>query len=417
MATSASLANADRALTVLLVGNYETDRQESMQRFANVLAADLPGQGVAAEVCRPTPFFGRLRPSASGFGKWLGYVDKFLLFPVLLKRRTRNLAKRCRAKKSAFLVHICDHSNAIYTRYLGGVSHLVTCNDMLAIRSAHGEIQQNATRWSGQKLQTMILSGLNRAQAVACISEATRGDLLRLSTLAEGQIRVIYMGQNYRYHPLPRAEAWKMIQQKLPNGRGSLSLPLGFPFLLHVGGNQWYKNRIGVLKIYAVLREQLAANGKTDIPKLVMIGPEWIPTMKDFIEQHPELRDEILSLQGVDNEELGALYSAAELLLFPSLQEGFGWPIIEAQACGCRVVTTDKAPMTEVGGESPVYLEPAWLDGEEGLRCAAEAVQDVLVEGSSARGSRVEAGLQNAALFSTEKMIGEYAEFYRRLVG
>ncbi len=417
MAMSASLANADRKVSVLLVGNYETDRQESMQRFANVLAADLPGQGVMVEVCRPTPLFGRLRSSASGFGKWLGYVDKFLLFPLQLKRCTRKLVKRCNAQKNAFIVHICDHSNAIYTRYLGGVRHLVTCNDMLAIRSAHGEIRLNATRWSGQKLQTMILRGLNRAQAVACISEATRGDLLRLSTLAEGQTRVIYMGQNYRYRPLPQAEARKVIRGKLQNESGSMSWSLGFSFLLHVGGNQWYKNRIGVLKIYAALREQFVLNGKKDIPKLVMIGPEWIPTMKNFIELHSELRDEILSLQGVDNEELGALYSAAELLLFPSLEEGFGWPIIEAQACGCRVVTTGKAPMTEVGGGSPVYLDPAWLDNEEGLRRAAEAVHDVLLEDSSAREARVEGGLRNAALFSTEKMIGEYAELYRRLAG
>ena len=411
MATSASLANADRALTVLLVGNYETDRQESMQRFANVLAAELPSRNVTVEVCRPMPFFGRLRPSASGLGKWLGYIDKFLLFPVQLKRRTHNLARQCREKKGAFLVHICDHSNAIYTRYLRGVRHLVTCNDMLAIRSANGEIEQNATRWSGQKLQAMILRGLNRAHEVACISKATRGDLLRLSKLAESQVSVIYMGQNYGYRPLPPNEAMKVSWQKLRNGGESVSRPAGFSFLLHVGGNQWYKNRIGVLKIYATLREQLAVTRKSNIPKLVMIGPGWTSTMKDFIEQNPGLKDEVFSLQDVDNEALGALYSAAELLLFPSLEEGFGWPIIEAQACGCRVVTTGKAPMTEVGGESPVYLDPTLLDAEEGLRRAAEAVRDVLGEDSSAREGRVGAGLRNAALFSTEKMIGEYTNF------
>ena len=60
--------------------------------------------------------------------------------------------------------------------------------------------------------------------------------------------------------------------------------------------------------------------------------------------------------RAVGNEALAALYSGAELLLFPSLEEGFGWPIIEAQASGCRVVTTGKAPMTEVGGNAAFYL-------------------------------------------------------------
>ncbi|WP_198660029.1 glycosyltransferase [Acidithiobacillus ferrivorans] len=59
----------------------------------------------------------------------------------------------------------------------------------------------------------------------------------------------------------------------------------------------------------------------------------------------------------VDNENLRALYSGAALLLFPSLQEGFGWPIVEAQACGCLVATTNRAPMTAVGGQGDIYFD------------------------------------------------------------
>ena len=69
------------------------------------------------------PFFGKIKPSASGLGKWLGYIDKFFLFPLDLRQ----------AVEWADVVHICDHSNAVYTKYLQNVPHLVTCNDLLAI--------------------------------------------------------------------------------------------------------------------------------------------------------------------------------------------------------------------------------------------------------------------------------------------
>lgn len=409
--------NGERALTVLLIGNYEIDQQESMQRFANVLAENLPRQGVAVEVCRPTPFFGLLRPSASGIGKWLGYLDKFLLFPVRLTRRMRECKKRHGGNSDRLIIHICDHSNAFYTRYLRGVGHLVTCNDMLAIRSAKAEIRQNPTRWSGRILQAMILRGLNRAHTIACISEATRRDVLRLSTQSSNRVRVVHMGQNHQYKPVPRLEAQEISWEILRGERGSISSPAGFSYLLHVGGNQWYKNRLGVLKIYATLRERAQLAEGICLPKLVMVGPDVSNPVREFIKNTSVLMGEVIFLRGVNNEALGALYSTAELLLFPSVEEGFGWPIIEAQACGCRVVTTGKPPMTEIGGEGPAYINPAWLDDDEGIRLAADTVWDVLDEGSERRKWRVEAGLRNAALFSTEKMIDEYITLYREIVG
>ncbi len=72
-------------MKILLVGNYLPDRQESMQRFANMLQIGLVELGHEVRLIRPEPFFGRLRPSGNGLGKWLGYVDKFLLFPRQLR--------------------------------------------------------------------------------------------------------------------------------------------------------------------------------------------------------------------------------------------------------------------------------------------------------------------------------------------
>jgi glycosyltransferase involved in cell wall biosynthesis len=399
-------------LHVLLIGNYLNDQQESMQSFATVLAKELPKHGVEVETCNPTPVFGRLRPSAFGLGKWFGYIDKFVVFPFALRRRISRRTKECRDQERKFLVHICDHSNAPYTRYLDGIPHLVTCHDLLAIRSARGEIKQNVARQSGRLLQSMILNGLNRADRLACVSKATSNDLLRLSNLSASQARVIYNGQNHPYRPVPLAAARMQIAQT-----PGVQMAADSSYILHVGGNHWYKNRVGVLEIYAALRRVMAATGATRIPKLVMIGPERTSEMDALVTREPELSSEVIFLHGVSNEVLGAFYSAAELLLFPSLEEGFGWPITEAQACGCRVVTTGKAPMTEVGGDAAVYLSPADVDGTDvgGSERAARIIADLLNEDDVSRQRRIARGLENADRFSTAEMIRQYVETYQEI--
>lgn len=413
VAQAINLNSSNGGLTVLLIGNYGYDRQESMQRFAKVLADELPKHGVEVIVCNPAPLFGTLRPSAVGLGKWLGYIDKFIIFPVLLARQLSSLKTQCLERERGLVAHICDHSNAVYVRYLGTVGHLVTCNDLLAVRSALGEIKQNATRWSGRFLQKMILAGLNRAQRVACISEATGSDLLRISKLSPNRVGVIYMGQNHPYHPVPSATARTRIARGLDGQEISDST-----FILHVGGNHWYKNRRAVLEIYGAMRTLMASIGAAAIPRLVMIGPSPTSEMNVVLDRQPELKAEVVFLQDITNEELAAFYSVAELLLFPSIEEGFGWPISEAQACGCRVVTTGKAPMTEVGGDAAAYLSPADVDGSDadGFERAARGVVEILNEDHSSRRQRIERGLKNAARFSTDGMVRQYLETYREVI-
>ena len=111
-----------------------------MQRFADFMAEGLRRAGHEVRLLRPPSIVGRLWRSWEGVGKWLGYVDKFGGFPLVLRSAVRQ----------ADVVHICDHSNAIYIKYLKSVPNLVTCHDLLAVRSALGEIPQNPTRWTGR---------------------------------------------------------------------------------------------------------------------------------------------------------------------------------------------------------------------------------------------------------------------------
>jgi glycosyltransferase involved in cell wall biosynthesis len=368
-------------MKVLLLGNYLNDEQESMQRFAAFMAQGLTQAGHEVCLLRPPSFIGQLRPSGQGVGKWLGYADKFGWFPFMLRS----------AIKKADVVHVCDHSNAFYTGHLRIVPHVVTCHDLLAIRSALGEIPQNPTGWTGRQLQRLILKGLTEAQHVACISDATRKDLSRITGMCEDRVSRVYNSLNYPYSRMDTDEAASRLRR--------LSVDPSQSFLLHVGGNQWYKNRMGVLRIFALLQKLTAPRALN----LIMVGKPWTGEMQRFVAENG-LANMTSELTAVTNEDLRALYSTATLLLFPSLEEGFGWPIIEAQACGCPVATSRRSPMDEVAGDAAIYLDP------ENPSSAAAALKDALDELASIR----EASFLNAARFQSG-MIDAYVALYEKV--
>jgi glycosyltransferase involved in cell wall biosynthesis len=370
-------------MKILLIGNYAFSYQRSMERFADVLRWGLTAAGHEVGLIRPSPYFGHLRPLPTGVGKWLGYIDRFVIFPFVLRR----------ALKWPDIVHICDHTNAVYVKYLRRRPHLVTCHDMLAIRSALGEVPQNPTRWTGKHLQRMILNGLNQAQRVICVSENTKADLLRISAMNCGRIGVIYNGLNYSYRPMAEGETRARLKTLRLDGK---------PFLLHVGANCWYKNRPGVLRIFS----QLARFAGASEFKLVMVGEPWTAEMRCFAAQQG-LSGKVVELVNVSDEDLRALYSGAVALVFPSLAEGFGWPILEAQACGCPVFTSNRPPMTEVGRDAAIYLDPERPEDAAWAIATQLGTLDILRK----------RGLQNAQCFTTEQMIRGYLAEYEGLLG
>ncbi|MBH8561037.1 glycosyltransferase family 4 protein [Nostoc sp. CENA67] len=370
-------------MKILLIGNYQPDAIQSMDIFASMLENYLTHCGHQVRIIRPNPWFGNLVSSANVLRKWLGYIDKLILFPAQLRQ----------ALPWADIVHICDQGNAFYTKYLQNVPHIVTCHDLFPIRAGLGEFLEHQTGWTGKQLQQMVLRGLNQAQKVACVSEQTRSDVLRLASLDESAVSLIPMGLNYPYTPMPSPE----VQQRL----NTLGIPGNCQFILHVGANHWYKNRLGVLSIFSQLILQLQQ------PEfyLVMVGKPMTEEMRQFIKIH-NLAQKVIELVEIDNENLRCLYSAATALLFPSLYEGFGWPIIEAQACGCPVFTSNRSPMKDVGGEAAIYIEP-----DQPQETAAKIIYYL-----PTLGELKPKGFVNSQKFSAQKMISEYIKLYQQAI-
>jgi glycosyltransferase involved in cell wall biosynthesis len=115
------------------------------------------------------------------------------------------------------------------------------------------------------------------------------------------------------------------------------------------------------------------------------------------------LSEHVVLFSNVSSEHLEAFYGLAEALIFPSWEEGFGWPIAEAQACGCPVFTSNREPMTEVGGESALYFDPADPVGAAGIIAAAWPT----------RAARRGQGFEEARRWQPKVMFSAYEALYQ----
>jgi glycosyltransferase involved in cell wall biosynthesis len=369
---------------ILLIGNYPLDRQQSMQRFATMMLDGLTASGVSAELIQPEAFFGRFRFAGNFVAKWLAYLDK-----ILFRRR---LGKKLR--EGPAIVHICDHSNAMYAKAIREIPVVVTCHDLLAVRGALGEQTDCPASFTGKILQRWIVAGLESATAIACVSKATLDDARRLVGRTNGKpaLDVITLGLSYPYRKLPPEEARARLA-------ATPGLARDAEFVLHVGSNLRRKNREGVLRIFARCKEQWKG-------LVVFAGDPLSPALRS-LGRELGISDRIVEIPDAESEMLEALYNRATALLFPSTFEGFGWPIAEAHACGCPVLCIEREPMIEVAGAAGLFHP---LEDEAGF--AADLLR---LTNPAERAPWSAKALENAKRFSAARMVAEYSKLYRSL--
>ena len=368
-----------------------------MPRFAQMLTAAYQQLGHEVRCLAPKDRVRRYF-AATRLAKWAGYVDQYLLFPRELRR-----AARAAGRDTMFV--FCDQAMGPWVPVLRSRPHAIHVHDLLALRSALGDIRENPTSLSGRIYQRYIRRGFKSGRNFICISEKTRADLRQFGSIEPKLCEVVYNGLNYPFRPMPRDEAESILQRAhFP--------PASNGVLLHVGGNQWYKNRRGLLELYA----KYVASEPNPLP-LWMIGPEPDATLRQTLKK-VGAKGSVLFFQNVTSETLQAVYAYAKLLLFPSFAEGFGWPLIEAQACGCRVLTTAEAPMTEVAGDAAFYIPrlrseadlDAWTDD------ALKVLQRAVEENEAERRARVERGRIWVNKFNSKEAIDSYLGIYRSIL-
>lgn len=374
---------------------------QSMPRYANMLAQAYRTRGHDVEIWTATAKV-RQWVGDTRWAKWAGYVDQYLIFPGQVRKKLR--------EQSADTLYVfCDQALGPWVPLVRHLPHVVHAHDLLALRSALGLIPENPTSATGRIYQRYIRQGFQRARHFIAVSGRTRTDLQEYAGIPLDHIDVVYNGLNQAFEPVPSEVAGPLLTLAgLPDSKQG--------FLLHVGGSQWYKNTVGVLKIYHHYLNRQAAQGDVPLP-LVMVCPPPSGQIAQALSELPAGAD-VRFVQGLDSPTLKAAYATARAFLFPSLAEGFGWPIIEAQACGTVVLTTDDAPMNEIGGPAASYLrrlttaEPVDAWASEGARQLAS----MLAWTPEQRQARVQQGLEWAKRFEADDAIEGYLAVYRKVL-
>jgi glycosyltransferase involved in cell wall biosynthesis len=368
----------------------------SMPRFAQMIADGMRKRGHKLKIWSPQPIFFRI-PVNAKIRKWLGYVDQYMLFPLVVRFRLL-------AEPADTVYVFADQALGPWVPLVKHLPHVVHVHDFMALRSALGEIPENPTSWTGKQYQAMIRRGFSAAKNFISVSENTKSELSRFLPNTRVRSEVVYNGMNFPFRRMGAAQAVDALQHA-----GIEAQPRGW--LLHVGGNQWYKNRLGVLEIYVAYSQKVS-----DPLPLLMIGEPPTAAMSAMLAQ-VSATGSVKFVTGVDNQVVCAAYSHARLLIFPSLAEGFGWPIAEAMACGCPVLTTGEAPMTEVGGSSACYLpKRPFENADVWAKHGALQVIQVLDSTSTDAAARMAQGYQHVQQFEVQLALRRYEATYQQVL-
>jgi glycosyltransferase involved in cell wall biosynthesis len=263
---------------------------------------------------------------------------------------------------------------------------------LLAVRGALGEETDCPATFTGKILQRWILRSLRQTEMIACVSAATRADLVRLAgKQMEARSCVIMLGVVPALHANRKGGGDQLIELS--------GVKRGRPFLLNVGSNLRRKNRDGALRIFKRVCQQFDCD-------LVFAGEPLSDELKR-LKTEIGLNGNVIEVPRPSDETLQALYSNAFALLYPTKFEGFGWPAIEAQTCGCPVVSSNSTSLPEVVGNSALLRAP---EDEEGF------ATDVLrLTNESMREQLVARGFENVKRFTPERMVNDYIQLYQKV--
>lgn len=368
-------------------------RSQSMPRFAQMLKSSFVERGHEVQIWSPA---GRVFHwfEKSRLAKWAGYVDQYVLFP-------RWISSRLKAVSNDTLFVFCDQALGPWMPMIANRPHVVHVHDLLALRSALGDCPENPTSLTGRIYQRFIRRGFRTARHFISISQKTRSDLHYFGKVNALTSEVVYNGLNFPYAPLDRGVSHEILRERgLPiTSRG---------MLLHVGGGQWYKNLAGIISLYARYAEE-----ETEPLSLWCVGPPPSAAIEVQLRKVPS-SGRVHFFQNLDNLGLQAAYCAANALIFPSLEEGFGWPLVEAQACGCPVITTNAPPMIEVAGEAALYLPRLTRDAsiDDWAANGASVLRNLLSESALEMAARSKLGQAWSANFTLRKTIDGYLNIY-----
>ncbi len=244
-------------------------------------------------------------------------------------------------------------------------------------------------------LEKAVPRSVARADLITADSINTKNDLVCLLDAPPDSVGVVYGGVDDKFVPLD--DDWKAL------AAARQKYGIDFPFILSVGVIEPRKNFSRLISAYALLKER-----SNFAHKLVIVGRKgWL--YHEVFRKVSELGLEghVLFLGYVPDIDLPALYNLADVFAFPSLYEGFGFPVLEAMACGTPVVSSDRSSLPEIVGQAGLMVPP------DDVEAIAAALEQVLAD-SQLRDNLVRQGFERASLFTWRKAAERIVETYRK---
>jgi glycosyltransferase involved in cell wall biosynthesis len=288
----------------------------------------------------------------------------------------------CRAQ-AGDVNHVIDHGYAHLLYSLPARTTVVTFHDAAVARVKTIPLR---TRLSLR----YNVRAMARAARVLADSQTSRKDFLELTDYPEDRVQVIYPGVEDSFRPL--------------DDRESVKRRLGLPprCVLHVGNSLPYMNVEGVLRAVAHLTTGCGVDAR-----LVRVGERLTPEQEGLVERLG-IRDRVTQLGRVPLAQLVELYNGADVLVYPVFYAGFGWPPLEAMACGTPVVCSNRGALPEVVGPAALLVEP---DDYRGL---AEQVATLLTDDRLRAAYRLK-GREQVRRYTWERAAREVLDVYRTL--
>jgi len=290
--------------------------------------------------------------------------------------------------------HITDHVHAYLVRYVPAERTIVTCHDLTTFVHPQNITSTSLCPSITTKIFQHSISCLHEAVRVIAVSENTKRDILEYSRCTPDQIRVIYHGVDSIFNE--SADEGKVVAFR------KKFAPDASKLVLHVGLNTPYKNVETVLRVLHLLNTDKRQN-----VRLIKIGADFTAEQQKLIFDLG-LTDRVTHLGKIPAEDLVVAYHSCDVLLFPSIYEGFGWPPLEAMACGTPVVASTTGAIPEVVGDAGILQEPTAVGN------IAEAVAGLL-NNADLRKHMTASGIRRARLFTWKRSISQLAAVYEEI--
>lgn len=278
--------------------------------------------------------------------------------------------------------------------FIARQNFLLTVHDLIELLEPQEKFGRYAARY--------LYGGISKAKHIICVSKYTKKVVQETYQIPDEKISVIPTGVSEIFGPIENAKQTIAFQEFLQKNR----IPKEARLVLYVGSDHPRKN----LKVLA----ESFAKVKELFPNvfLIKVGePGLISGRIDFQKKLNELKisEWVRFVGNIDDRELQLLYNYANVFVFPSLQEGFGVPPLEAMACGLPVVCSNATSLPEVIGNAGILLNPNDTEG------FANAIMQILKNENAARDFR-ERGIKQSKLFLRSEIATQTAMVYEKLL-